>query len=193
MKKLLACALMISLLGLFACKKSDQSQNQQAQAPEKSENFKPQKKKKNQQQQDQEADDNGGGAGKQAVPATLQVYKEKDLVKSIPQTDFASLTTTKIKAGNKDVQAISMKDFLAKYGVKGKNVVLTGEQRTAAITWEQANSGDLYLMLTPRGRLKLYSANKSAAGQKLPKRIDSITVSDSATPTAPAPQSKPAA
>jgi len=192
MKKLLACALMISLLGLFACKKSDQSQNQQqAQAPEKSENFKPQKKKKNQQP---DADENGGG-GKQAVPATLQVYKEKDLVKSIPQTDFASLTTTKIKAGNKDVQAISMKDFLAKYGVKGKNVVLTGESRSTPITWEQATNGDLYLTLTPKGRLKLYSANKNVAGQKLPKRIDSITVSDSATPAAPAPatQSKPAA
>lgn len=166
MKKFLAFALILSLLAVFACKKSEQ-QTQQPTPAKPQETFKPQKGKK-------------GNKAKQAqtpAPDSLEVYNEKNLVKAIPVAEFPTLTTTKIKVNNKDTDAVSLKDFLAKYNVKGKNVVVMGDGKTTNLTWEQATASDMYLILTKSKRLKVYTDSKEMADIKMPKRLDKITVS----------------
>jgi len=163
MKKFLAFALMSSLLMFAACKKSEQQQQAQPSSPAPAnpdKAFKPQQPKEEPQ-------------------GTLKVdlYTENNLVKSITPSDLPSMTSTKIKAGSKEVLAIPLKDILAKSNVKGKSVALVGQQRTATLTWEQANAGDIYLILTKKQRLRLYSNSKNLGNIKLPKRLEKITVS----------------
>ena len=178
MKKYLAFALIFSLLSFAACKKSEEQQNSQNSTSSQKGNpdkaFKPQ-----------------GGRNRQEQPGTLKVdlYTDKNLVKSITPEDIPALTSTKIKAGAKEVLGIQLKDLLAKQNMKGKNVALVGESYTANLTWDQVNSNNIYLIMTPKKRLKLFTDSKNLADVKLPKKLNKITVGD--TPQQQ-PETKPA-
>lgn len=178
MKKFLAFAIIAVLIGLSACKKKEEqpaSQQPSAQQGQPGE-FKPaQKKKKN---------------IEKPVVTPLKIYQEQQLVKTVAPAEYNTLTTTKIKVGPKEMNAITLKELLAKNNVKsGKYVTLGGETMSAQITWEQANSADLYVYRTPKNFLKI-QPGKSLAAIKFPKRLESITVSASQV-AAKAPQKQP--
>ena len=176
MKKFLALAIIISLFGLNACKKKEeqtaQPSAQQPGAPE----FKPAQKKKK---------------GERLAPSTLKIFQDAQLVKTVPQTEYAVLAPNKVKVGAKQLNGITLKELLAKNNIKsGKSVTLAGQTVSAQLTWEQANAADLYIIMTPKKFLKI-QAGKSLADVKFPKRLDSITVSATDV-AAKAPEKKPA-
>ena len=178
MKKFLAFALILGLFGVVACKKKEDQSAQQSQQPAKPGDFQPaQKKKKN---------------GNQKPAATpLKIYQDTQLVKTLQPTEYPTLATTKIKVGKKDVDAITLKELLARNNIKaGKSVTLGGELIKAQLTWQQANSNDIYVYVTPKKFLKL-QAGKSLTGVDLPKRLESITVNVTEV-AAKAPEKKPA-
>ncbi|HSP06167.1 MAG TPA: hypothetical protein VLR94_03275 [Acidobacteriota bacterium] len=176
MKKLFVFAIIAVLFGLSACKKKEEQPATQQPSAQQGE-FKPAQKKKKD--------------GVQPVVAPLKIYQEQQLVKSVAPAEYTTLTTTKVKVGPKQMDAITLKELLAKNNLKsGKYVTLGGETMSAQITWEQANSADLYIYRTPKNFLKI-QAGKSLADIKFPKRLESITVSASQV-AAKAPQTKPA-
>lgn len=179
MKKFFAFAIIIALFGLNACKKKEeQAQQPSAQQPAAPE-FKPaEKKKKN-------------GKGEKPAPSALKIFQDTTLVKTVPQNEYAVMAPNKIKVGAKQLNGISLKELLAKNNIKnGKSVTLAGQTVSAQLTWEQANSSDLVIFMTPKKVLKI-QAGKSLAGVKFPKRLDSITVSATDV-AAKAPEKKPA-
>jgi hypothetical protein len=186
MKKLLAFALILSVLGLVAgCKKTEQppAQTPQAQTtpqPKQAEPFKPHKKNKKGER----------NAGKKE---TLELYNESTLVTTIPGDQYKALTDQKVRINNKDLQAILLRDLLKKYKMQGKNVILTGVGTSATLTWEQANADNLFVYLTPKSGLKLYSS-AGATESGLPKKLIKITTSATteASKTPPAKQPAPA-
>lgn len=187
MKKLLAFALILSVFGLVTtgCKKTEQppAQTPQAQTtpqPKQAEPFKPHKRNK-------KGEKNG------AKKESLELYAESTLVTTIPGDQFKALTTSRVHVKNKDFQAILLKDLMKKYKLQGKNVILTGNENSTTLTWEQANADTLYVYLTPRNGLKPYStAGGTESG--LPKKLLKITTSATAeaAKTAPAKQPAPA-
>jgi hypothetical protein len=178
MKKLLAYAVIFSVLAFGACKKAEEkkeaaSQPQQQQAKP-TDAFKPQGKK------------NRKKPTQTAAPTALVIYNESNVVTSIPQSQYDTMATAKLKVNNKEVKAVLMKDLLSKYSVKGKNVILGGEETKTALTWDQANAADLYVYVTPKKVVKVYSASKTMADMKFPKRLQSITVSATVEAAKPA-------
>jgi len=178
MKKLFVYAVIFSVLSFGACKKAEEKKDT-ATSPKTAkptETFKPQGKKNRR-----------NPAQSVAVPAALMIYNEANLVTSIPQSQYDTMATAKLKINNKEVRAVLVKDLLSKYSVKGKNVILAGEETTTALTWDQANANDLYVYITPKKVVKVYST--SMADMKFPKRLQKITVS--ATVEAAKPNAKP--
>jgi hypothetical protein len=178
MKKLFVYAVIFSVLSFGACKKAEEKKDT-ATSPKTAkptETFKPQGKKNRR-----------NPAQSVPVPAALMIYNEANLVTSIPQSQYDTMTTAKLKINNKEVRAVLVKDLLSKYSVKGKNVILAGEETTTALTWDQANANDLYVYITPKKVVKVYST--SMADMKFPKRLQKITVS--ATVEAAKPNAKP--
>jgi hypothetical protein len=116
-----------------------------------------------------------------APSAPLQIYHEDKLVKSVEPSEYPALATTKMKIGDKEVTGLPLKDLLAKYDLKGKNVIIGGPQRSATITWQQANSNDIYLYLGPKQNTLQISAPKTM-NLNLPNRLVRLTVSDQAQP-----------
>lgn len=193
MKKILAFALIFAVVGLIAgCKKTEQPaqttpQTQQPPQPKQAEQpFKPHKKGNKK---------NGGGEKKGGErKEALELYNENTLVTTIPGDQYKTLTSaSKVHVKNKDFQAILLKDLLKKYKMQGKNVILTGNENTAALTWEQANSNNIYVYLTPKAGLKLYATGGSTEAG-LPKKVLRITTSATTEAAkAPAPAKQPAA
>jgi type III secretory pathway component EscV len=182
MKKILALALILVFFGVVACKKKDEQQDQQtAQQAGKTGEFKPKQKK------------NGpkGDKQQQAVPTSLKIYQDADLVKTVQQGEYPAIATTKVKVGPKDMNGITLKELLAKNNVKpGKSVTLKGQTMSAQLTWQQATSSDLYVYVTPKKFLKI-QGGKSLNDVKFPKRLESITVNANEVAAKP-PESKPA-
>jgi hypothetical protein len=176
MKKSIAYALIFFVLALGACKKAEEKKDAagQPQQSKPTEAFKPQAKKKKKAEE------------KVQAPAALMIYNESNLVTSIPQSQYDAMATAKIKVNDKEMKAVLVKDLLSKYSVKGKNVILGGEEVSAALTWDQANSNDLYIYVTPKNVVKVYSASKALADMKLPKRLQKITVSATVEAAKPA-------
>ena len=181
MKKFLALAIIVTLFGLSACKKEEPKPTtaKPGQPAAKQGEFKPKEKKKK-----------NGGKGEKVVES-LAIYQDNNLVTTVPQSQYPTMTTTKIKLGGKELNAISLKELLAKNNIKtGKSVVLSGEVMSANLTWEQANASDLYVYMTPKKILKI-QANKALAGVKFPKRLEKITVSASDVAAAKPATTKP--
>jgi hypothetical protein len=107
----------------------------------------------------------------------LEIYNEKVLVTSIPPDP--SFTATKIKIDNNEVDAVLLRDLLAKHKVQGKNVIVSGPARSITLTWEQATAEGVYLTVNPAKIISVYSASPDFAKLGLPKRIVRITVSAS--------------
>ena len=182
MKKFLALAIILSVVTLSACKKDEKKPaTEQPAAQSKQPEFKPKEKKGKKE-----------GGKNEKVVTSLQIYQEDTLVTTVPQAQYPTMTTTKIKMGGKQLNAIPLKELLAKNNIKsGKSVLLAGEQTTAKLTWEQANAADLYVYMTPKKFLKV-QPNKGLIGVKFPKRLDKITVSASDVAAAkPADNKKP--
>ncbi len=179
MKKLCAYAVIFFVLTLGACKKAEEKKEPAVQSQAKpTEAFKPQPRKKKK------------GGEKTPAPAALMIYNENNLVTSIPQAQYDAMATAKIKINNKEMKAVLVKDLLSKYSVKGKNVILAGEETSTALTWDQANAGDLYVYVNPKNVVKVYSA-KTFADMKFPRRLEKITVSatvEAAKPSAAKPK-----
>ncbi|HSE40894.1 MAG TPA: hypothetical protein VLH08_09030 [Acidobacteriota bacterium] len=172
MKKLLACAVLISFVFAAACKKAEEkkadSGSTSTQQKKQGDQFKPQAPKKKQPRQ----------------AASLKIFNEQTLVSDIPQAQYATLTTSKVKIGNKQVQAVLLKDLLGKYNIKGKNVVLAGQTVSTPLTWEQATGSDVYVYMTPKKFMKVHTTSKNLSSMKFPKRLEKITVTESsAKPT----------
>jgi len=177
MKKILVFACIFAILSVAGCKKSEEKSSAQSTPPaNKQQPVKP-----------------GPSARKrQNAPAKqLDLYNEKTLVVSVPLEDYPALTTGKIKVGKDDVNAIPLKDLLAKYKIQGRNVILGGHARSVPITWAQANSDGLYVYITPRNQIMI-AAPKSLENISFPNRIVRITASASAdAPAKPADNKKP--
>jgi hypothetical protein len=174
MKKLLACAVLISFVFAAACKKAEEKKadsgsttgTQTQKKP--GDQFKPQAPRKKQPKQ----------------AASLKIFNEQTLVSDIPQAQYTTLTTSKVKIGNKQVQAVLLKDLLGKYNIKGKNVVLAGQTVSTPLTWEQATGTDVYVYMTPKKFMKIHTTSKNLSSVKFPKRLEKITVTESsAKPT----------
>jgi hypothetical protein len=178
MKKLISYAVIFSVLAFGACKKAEEkkeSASETKQQAKPTEAFKPQAKKNRKKP-----------AEKAPAPTALMLYNESNLVTSIPQAQYATMTTATIKVNNKEMKAVLVKDLLSKYNLKGKNVILGGDETKTALTWEQANSNDLYVFVNPKKIAKVYSTSKTMADMKFPKRLQSITVSATVEAAKPA-------
>ena len=176
MKKLFVYAVIFSVLSFGACKKAEEKKDTASTSPKTAkptETFKPQGKKNRR-----------NPAQSVPVPAALMIYNEANLVTSIPQSQYDTMATAKLKINNKEVKAVLVKDLLSKYNAKGKNVILAGEETTTALTWDQANANDLYIYITPKKVVKVYST--SMADMKFPKRLQKITVSATVEAAKPA-------
>ena len=177
MRKILACAVLISFAFVAGCKKAEEKKADsgspaaapQAQQKQKQgDQFKPQAPRKKQQRQ----------------AMSLKIFNEQTLVSDIPQAQYGTLTTSKVKIGNKQVQAVLLKDLLTKYNIKGKNVVLAGQTVSTPLTWEQATGTDVYVYMTPKKFMKVHTTSKNLSTVKFPKRLEKITVTEnSAKPT----------
>ncbi len=169
MRKILACAVIVCF-AFVACKKAEEkkAESTTAQPAQKQGGeFKPQPPRKRQ---------------PQAV--SLKIFNEQTLVSDIPQAQYGTIATSKVKIGNKQVQAVLLKDLLTKYNIKGKNVVLAGQTISTPLTWEQATGTDVYVYLTPKKFMKVYTTSKNLSTVKFPKRLEKITVTESsAKPT----------
>jgi hypothetical protein len=178
MKKLFAFALVFFVLTLGACKKAEEKKEGANQSQAKpTEGFKPQGKKRNQEQP--------------PPPPAIEIYNEANLVKSIPQSDYDTMATAKVKVNQRELKAVLVKDLLSKYNVKGKNVILSGDEVSTALTWDQANSSGLYIYVTPKKIVKVYAASKPLEDMKFPKRLVKITVSATTEAAKPATKPKP--
>lgn len=165
MRRLFIVALTLSLFVIAACKKAEEKQQADAGKPgvaKSDQTFRPQARKRQPQAQ------------VQLPPASLKIFNESNLVTDIPPAQYSSLATSKIKIGAKQHSAILLKDLLAKYNVKGKSVIVEGEEVSTPLTWEQATGQDVYMYVTPKKFLKVFSA--SLTNKKFPKRVDKITV-----------------
>jgi hypothetical protein len=173
MKKFLACMVLVCFTFVAGCKKAEEKKADSGSTPSKpqqkqGDQFKPQAPRKKQHKQ----------------AASLKIFNEQTLVSDIPQAQYATLTTSKVKIGNKQVQAVLLKDLLTKYNIKGKNVVLTGQTVSTPLTWEQATGTDLYVYITPKKFMKVHTTSKNLSTVKFPKRLEKITVTESsAKPT----------
>lgn len=166
---------MIAILNVSGCKKSEDKSSAESTPPAgKQQPVKPAP---------------GGRKKQQAPPKPLELYNEKTLVVSVPMEDYPTLATGKIKIGKDDVNAILLKDLLAKYKIQGKNVILSGPARSVPITWEQAGSAGLYVYLSPRNIIMI-AAPKSLDNVNFPNRLVRITASASAEGGAKPPESK---
>lgn len=178
MKKIFVYAVIFSVLSFGACKKAEEKKDTAGTSSQKAkptETFKPQGKK------------NRKNAGQSVpAPAALMIYNEANLVTTIPQSQYDAMATAKLKINNKEVKAVLVKDLLSKYSVKGKNVILSGEETNTALTWDQANANDLYVYITPKKVVKVYSTSKTLADMKFPKRLLKITVSATVEAAKPA-------
>ena len=163
MKKILACAVILCFT-LVACKKSEEKKSEAptAQPGQKQGEFKPQGQKK-----------------KQHEASSLKIFNEQTLVSEVPQAQYGTIATSKVKIGNKQVQAVLLKDLLTKYNIKGKNVVLAGQTVKTPLTWEQATGTDVYVYVTPKKFMKVYTTSKNLSNTKFPKRLEKITVTES--------------
>lgn len=165
MRRFFIVALTLSLFVIVACKKAEEKQQADAGKPgvaKSDQTFRPQPRKRNPQQQ------------AKLPPASLKIFNESDLVTDIQPAQYPSLATSKIKIGTKQHSAILLKDLLSKYNVKGKSVIVAGEEVSTPLTWEQATGQDVYMYVTPKKFLKVFSA--SLSNKKFPKRVDKITV-----------------
>jgi hypothetical protein len=172
MKKFLACMVLVCFAFVAGCKKAEEKKADSGTPPSKPQqkqgDFKPQAPRKKQPKQ----------------AASLKIFNEQTLVSDIPQAQYATLTTSKVKIGNKQVQAVLLKDLLTKYNIKGKNVVLTGQTVSTPLTWEQATGTDVYVYMTPKKFMKVHTTSKNLSTVKFPKRLEKITVTESsAKPT----------
>jgi len=170
MRKILACAVIVCF-AFVACKKAEEKKPESTtaqQGEKQGGEFKPQPPKKRQ--------------PRQAV--SLKIFNEQTLVSDIPQAQYGTIATSKVKIGNKQVQAVLLKDLLTKYNIKGKNVVLAGQTISTPLTWEQATGTDVYVYVTPKKFMKVYTTSKNLSTVKFPKRLEKITVTESsAKPT----------
>lgn len=165
MKKTISILLLFALVAFAACKKSEEQKaaegtKGQKQVQPAGGNFKPQQPK----------------------PAVLndkplQVFNGSNLVATVQPAEYPAVTNTKINMGRKELNAILLKDFLAKYNLKGQKVVVSGEVIALPLTWDQATKNDIYIYITPKKYLKLYTTSKALDKLKLPKRVQKITVS----------------
>ncbi|MCI0611913.1 hypothetical protein L0244_02880 [bacterium] len=166
MKKILACAVIVCF-AFVACKKSDEKKPESTTAQpgqKQGGEFKPQAQKKRQQRE----------------ASSLKIFNEQTLVSEVPQVQYGTIATSKVKIGNKQVQAVLLKDLLTKYNIKGKNVVLAGQAIKTPLTWEQATGTDVYVYVTPKKFMKVYTTSKNLSNTKFPKRLEKITVTESA-------------
>lgn len=175
----------MAVLGLVSCKKSEENKpanttqpGQTTPQPKQAEGFKPHKKG------GKKGGDKGEGKGEKEA-AALELYNEKNLVTSIPQAQYPTLVNQKIKIKNKEFQAVLLKDLLAKYKLQGKNVTLEGAQNSTTLTWQQATASNLYVYITPKKGMKLYTTD-GATESGLPKKLEKVTVSATAEAQAPA-------
>jgi hypothetical protein len=110
------------------------------------------------------------------APVPLEIYQEDKLVTSIQPSDYAVVASSKIKIGDKEIAGLPLKDLLAKYNLKGKSVVLSGPQRSVAMSWQQATAKDVYVILGPHQFLQI-SAPKSM-NISFPARLIKIRASE---------------
>jgi hypothetical protein len=108
----------------------------------------------------------------------LRMFREQDLVATVPPQEYKTLPTTKIKVGAKEFSAIPVRDLLQKYNLQGKNVTLGGPGRSATLTWEQVTTNEVYVYLGPRQRLQLYAPTHGTTVIKLPAQLVRIVVSE---------------
>jgi hypothetical protein len=169
MKKIISGLLFLSLLTFGSCKKEEQ------QKPEES------AKAPLAQKQNEPTGAFHPQAGQRKKPAanapSLQILQGTAVVATIPPSQYMSIMQTKISMGNKQRSAILVRDLLEKYNLKGTNVVLAGEVDSASLTWDQVAKNDVYLFVTPKKVVKVYSASKTLGKVKLPNRVEKITVS----------------
>lgn len=170
MRRFLAFAAIFSVLILGACKKAEEKKEAAGGKPgvqKSDENFRP--KPRNRKPE---------AKTPTAPPTSLKIFNDKNLVTDIDPNQYPSLATAKIKIGPKQHAAILLKDLLAKYKVvKGKNVILEGQEVSTPLTWDQAMGKDVYVYITPKKFLKVYSV--TLVNKKFPKRVEKITVTSS--------------
>lgn len=113
---------------------------------------------------------------KRGAPLPLEIYQEDKLVISLPPTAYTSVVSTKLKIGDKEFNGIALKDLLTKYNLKGKSVVLSGPLRSVAVSWQQATSKDVYVVIGQHQNLQI-SAPKSM-NISFPARLIRIRASE---------------
>jgi hypothetical protein len=111
-----------------------------------------------------------------APPVPLEIYQEDKLVTSVQPGDYPTVASAKITIGDKEMNAVPLKDLLAKYNLKGKTVVLSGPQRSVAVSWEQATAKDVYVVVGAHQTLQI-SAPKTI-NVNFPSRLIRIRTSD---------------
>jgi hypothetical protein len=163
MKKSTKCIFILLLLIAFGCKKSD-NQKQSASG---------ETKPKAAAHEGRKHRDRERGS---TTALALEIYQEDKLVTSLQPSEYASVANTKVKVGDKEVSGMPLKDLLAKYDLKGKSVLLSGPQRSVAVSWEQATSKDVYVVVGPHQFLQI-SAPKTM-NVNFPARLVKIRASD---------------
>ena len=111
-----------------------------------------------------------------APPLPLEIYQEDKLVTTLKPADYPTVANAKVTVGDKEMDGVPLKDFLTKYNLKGKTLVLSGPQRSVAVTWEQATSKDVYLVVSGKQVVQI-SAPKTV-DVNFPNRIIRIRASD---------------
>ena len=118
---------------------------------------------------------------KEAPPAyPLEIYKEKELVSSIPVDQFNDLFSANVTIQEKKYKGIAVRDLLQKYKLKGDYVILSGPYHSVSLAWNKANADGLYIVAYKTGLLQiLTSTPDNFPVSDFPGRVIKITASAS--------------
>jgi hypothetical protein len=112
----------------------------------------------------------------------LELYKEKDLVVSIPPDQFKDTFTADVSIQDKKFKGMAVRDLLQKNKLKGAYVILSGPYHSVSLSWDKANSDGLYLVALKTGLLQLKTTTpNNFSVSDFPGRIVKITASASST------------
>ncbi len=165
MRTFLCTGLVILFVFLAGCKKAEEKPADQPQQAKETQKAPAAQKNK---------------ARKKSGPPPFQVYKEDQLVVTIPAANFDTLTTTTVKVDGKDFKALLLADLLKKHNLAGKSVRLKGPNKASVISWDVAVNGKIYLYVF-KNRLQVYQASKSK--ENIPVILMRVTVTDKAEAT----------
>jgi len=168
MKRFLFVALILLAFTFTACKKSEEAKDQNSEK-----------------QSSTNPAETGKKKGKKGpASAGLEIYQGDKVVVTIPQKDYATLSTSDVKVEGKDYKAILLTDLLKKYNVTGKSITLKGPAKEASLSWEQVTANPIYIYLVKK-RLQIFLDSKALEEVKLPVVLIRVTAAD--TPPEPAP------